>query len=104
MSCGIFFGDRPDKEQSIGARRGRDDLGDPLLYRAVAADLGRISYANGVRDMAKEEAKVVLESKLTCPSCGHVEPETMPKDACQWFYECKSCQAVLKPLEGDCRV
>jgi len=47
---------------------------------------------------------VVLESKLTCPSCGHVETETMPTDACQWFYECKSCQTVLKPLEGDCCV
>lgn len=28
----------------------------------------------------------------------------MPTDACQWFYECKSCQTVLKPLEGDCCV
>ncbi|WP_299153780.1 GDCCVxC domain-containing (seleno)protein [uncultured Tateyamaria sp.] len=54
--------------------------------------------------MAAEEAKVVLESILTCPSCGHVETETMPTDACQWFYECKACNIVLKPLQGDCCV
>nr|WP_309504158.1 GDCCVxC domain-containing (seleno)protein [uncultured Roseovarius sp.] len=54
--------------------------------------------------MATEVPKVVLETKLTCPSCKHVETETMPIDACQWFYQCKSCQTVLKPLEGDCCV
>ncbi|WP_254440702.1 GDCCVxC domain-containing (seleno)protein [Ruegeria sp. HKCCA6837] len=47
---------------------------------------------------------VVLDSIFTCPRCGHVETETMPTDSCQWFYECKSCKAVLKPLEGDCCV
>ena len=30
--------------------------------------------------------------------------ETMPADACQWFYECKGCHALLRPLEGDCCV
>jgi len=28
----------------------------------------------------------------------------MPTDACQWFYECEQCHAVLKPLAGDCCV
>ncbi|WP_109313320.1 GDCCVxC domain-containing (seleno)protein [Ruegeria sp. AU67] len=50
------------------------------------------------------EQTVVLESTLMCPTCGHSETEIMPTDACQWFYECKSCAAVLKPLEGDCCV
>ncbi|WP_237217928.1 GDCCVxC domain-containing (seleno)protein [Ruegeria lacuscaerulensis] len=54
--------------------------------------------------MDGSQTKVTLESALTCPSCGHVETETMPTDACQWFYECKSCQTVLKPLNGDCCV
>jgi hypothetical protein len=45
---------------------------------------------------------VVLQSTVTCPNCGHVAEETMPTDACQWFYECPSCKAVLRPLEGDC--
>jgi hypothetical protein len=47
---------------------------------------------------------VILESTLTCPDCGHVETETMPTDACQWFYECKNCTALLKPKQGDCCV
>ena len=45
-----------------------------------------------------------LTSTLTCPICDHVEPEQMPTDACQWFYECKGCGEVLKPLPGDCCV
>lgn len=45
-----------------------------------------------------------LNSAITCPQCGHVEVETMPTDACQWFYDCKGCGAVLKPLPGDCCV
>ncbi|MEK9678394.1 MAG: GDCCVxC domain-containing (seleno)protein [Rhodospirillaceae bacterium] len=47
---------------------------------------------------------VVLKSEITCPKCGHVEIENMPTDACQWFYGCKGCGEVLKPLEGDCCV
>ena len=47
---------------------------------------------------------VILESTLTCPACGHVKKETMPTDACQWFYECEQCHTVLKPKPGDCCV
>ncbi len=50
------------------------------------------------------EQTVIFESTLTCPECGHVETEEMPTDACQYFYECKSCRTVLKPLAGDCCV
>jgi len=28
----------------------------------------------------------------------------MPIDACQYFYDCVGCGAVLKPLKGDCCV
>lgn len=28
----------------------------------------------------------------------------MPTDACQFFYECKSCGVMLKPEPGDCCV
>jgi hypothetical protein len=43
----------------------------------------------------------ILQSTLTCPGCGHVEGETMPTDACQFFYECAACHAVLRPKPGD---
>lgn len=45
-----------------------------------------------------------LVSTITCPSCGHRSAETMPTDACQFFYECKGCGALLKPKAGDCCV
>jgi hypothetical protein len=45
-----------------------------------------------------------LQSVLTCPHCSHQSAETMPTDACQFFFECKSCGALLKPLPGDCCV
>ncbi len=47
---------------------------------------------------------IKLTSTLTCPECGHVETETMPTDACQWYYDCKGCAAVLRPRAGDCCV
>ena len=34
---------------------------------------------------------VVTESTITCPACGHARLETMPQDACQFFYECTGC-------------
>lgn len=45
-----------------------------------------------------------LECKLTCPQCGHQSVETMPTSACQFFYQCKGCDVVLSPNEGDCCV
>jgi hypothetical protein len=47
---------------------------------------------------------VVLESTLTCPECGHVKDETMPTDACLWFYRCEGCHTLLRPKAGDCCV
>jgi hypothetical protein len=47
-------------------------------------------------------ATPVLESTLTCPVCGHVKTETMPTDACQWYYACEACGTLLKPRPGDC--
>jgi len=49
-------------------------------------------------------ATTMLRSTITCPECGHAETETMPTDACQFFYDCKGCGAVLKPRPGDCCV
>ncbi len=44
------------------------------------------------------------ESEITCPQCGFKKLETMPTDACQWFYACEQCQTLLKPKAGDCCV
>jgi hypothetical protein len=47
---------------------------------------------------------VRTESVITCPVCGFACQETMPTDACQWFYECRQCHTLLKPKPGDCCV
>ncbi|WP_353253982.1 GDCCVxC domain-containing (seleno)protein [Salinisphaera sp. PC39] len=49
-------------------------------------------------------SEVIAESTLTCPHCGHAERETMPVDACQYFYECAGCGELLRPKAGDCCV
>ena len=47
---------------------------------------------------------VATQSDLTCPTCGKTERLEMPTDACLFFYECKGCGVLLRPLEGDCCV
>jgi len=47
---------------------------------------------------------VLTEATITCPKCGFAKIETMPSDACQYFYRCKGCEETLKPLPGDCCV
>ena len=44
------------------------------------------------------------EAILTCPQCGASQTAEMPLDACQFFYDCVSCKAVLRPRPGDCSV
>lgn len=46
--------------------------------------------------------KVHLNSVITCPNCKYSKKELMPVDACVYFYECKHCGTLLKPLKGDC--
>ncbi|HEY6940084.1 GDCCVxC domain-containing (seleno)protein [Dokdonella sp.] len=47
---------------------------------------------------------LILTSTLTCPHCGHATVETMPTDACLFFFDCSQCGAFLKPKAGDCCV
>lgn len=52
----------------------------------------------------KKGEEMELQSTITCPVCGHQKEETMPTDACQYFYECEGCHTRLKPKQGDCCV
>jgi hypothetical protein len=47
---------------------------------------------------------VVTRARLTCPQCGSVQEADMPTDACQFFYRCIHCQALLRPKPEDCCV
>ena len=49
-------------------------------------------------------AAVLLDSVLTCPRCNVSKVETMPVDACQFFYECDNCKALIRPKPGHCCV
>lgn len=51
-----------------------------------------------------ETISIILRSTITCPNCQHQKEETMPIDACQFFYECENCKTILKPKAGDCCV
>ena len=52
----------------------------------------------------KIDSTIETDSTLTCPSCGTATRETMPMDACQFYYECPGCGELLRPLAGDCCV
>jgi hypothetical protein len=47
---------------------------------------------------------LILESTITCPDCGFAASEIMPTNACQFFYDCKGCGALLRPKPGHCCV
>jgi hypothetical protein len=50
------------------------------------------------------DVQVHLQSTITCPACGFARNETMPTDACVFFYTCTNCGTRLRPKEGDCCV
>ena len=54
--------------------------------------------------MTAEEVVMSLTANITCPKCNHTQSENMPTNSCVFFYQCTSCDAVLRPLEGDCCV
>jgi len=60
----------------------------------------------GEKDSYKFSMSEIIEafSTLTCPKCRHTEKEEMPTNACQFYYDCKGCGELLRPLAGDCCV
>jgi len=47
---------------------------------------------------------MTTQSLITCPRCGTAKLETMPTDACWFFYECSGCGMPLRPKPGECCV
>ncbi len=78
---------------------------DWVLLPALGLFVGLTVYALlATRRRRAQNAVPVLRSTLTCPACGRTSTETMPTDACQYFYDCPGCGEVLRPLPGDCCV
>jgi len=46
----------------------------------------------------------VTQAEIRGPHCGVEAVETMPLDACVYFWDCPACEAVVRPLAGDCCV
>jgi hypothetical protein len=76
-----------------------------VVFMAVGAGLAAFAAWRFFRkSRASAMPNLVLQSRITCPKCGFQKTETMPTDACQYFYECENCRTVLKPNPGDCCV
>lgn len=58
----------------------------------------------GIGTPTARGSKAALVSILRCPACGAEAEETMPENACQFFYECRGCETLLRPKPGDCCV
>ena len=75
------------------------------LLVATGINYYRNKLHNSCKTCATDiEKPVELNTVLTCPNCGYKKAETMPTDACIFFYECDNCKTKLKPLKGDCCV
>ena len=46
----------------------------------------------------------MAQATITCPICGTQTRETMPENACVYFYRCPSCGETIKPTPGGCCV
>jgi hypothetical protein len=45
-----------------------------------------------------------VQSEITCLFCQHKETESIPAEACLFFYECQGCHKVVRPNPTDCCV
>lgn len=77
-----------------------------LVYGGLAALTGSALWGTleNRRLAACPASAIQLQSVLTCPHCGFQREETMPTDACIYFWDCPSCGRMLKPKPGDCCV
>jgi len=75
------------------------------LFMIIGASLlGWGTYQLYQKNNQTMDNTILLESIITCPKCAFSKKETMPTNACQFFYECDSCKEILKPKKGDCCV
>lgn len=52
----------------------------------------------------KITSKIILQSTITFPNYRHKNEETLPTDACRYFYECQYCKTLVRPKDEDCPV
>lgn len=74
-----------------------------MLFGTTLLLYGGVQFYNK-KNVMQKSTKVELLSTITCPNCRFQKKETMPTNACQFFYECENCKSLLKPKDGDCCV
>ena len=79
---------------------------DYYTYYIYAAMLGLLvaTIWNYKRNKMHNTNQIQLQSQITCPHCNHKKIETMPTNACTYFYQCQNCNKRLQPKQGDCCV
>ncbi|MBA2585892.1 MAG: MerC family mercury resistance protein [Chthoniobacterales bacterium] len=79
-------------------------MSQPALYLGLAGLLVATIWNRLIAAKRNKCADPVLKSVITCPECGNSSEETMPTNACLFYYDCAQCGAKLKPKSGDCCV
>jgi hypothetical protein len=78
-----------------------------VVYDDAKADANQLTSATAKArypSASQGLSPMLLQSTITCPHCATAKAETMPTNACQFFYECTGCGTKLKPKPGDCCV
>src|SRR5262249_28428871 len=73
---------------------------EALAYAGFAG----LVAASGVDLWSRLRLRLGRTSVLTCPECGKRSRERLHPVPCQFFYECRGCGGVRRPLRGDCWV
>ena len=78
-----------------------------VTYDDGKADIKSLAGSDHERGLSLHAEKLnvmILKSVITFPECGTAKLETMPTNACQFFYVCTGCGTKLRPKSGDCCV
>ena len=95
-----------------GLKAGKIDYGNRERDIRIEQDrsyaIERIGYLiDGLRELPGEffHMEVLVRSEIDLDTWSlSSRKETVPKNACQFFYECGGCKIVLRPKLGDCCV
>lgn len=75
------------------------------VWRAHGNDEATSGYDNADAHRCQRPiSDVVKDSTITCPNCGATSREEMPQTSCLIVWDCPDCNAVARPVEGDCCV
>lgn len=78
--------------------------GIPGSFQIAAVTTASQETAERLKPEPESMNALAFQSVLTCPRCGFSKEETMPSDACLFYYECTNCGSLVRPKPGDCCV